>query len=191
MPHPAPITIVSGLPRSGTSLAMQMLVAGGLTPMSDGQRVADPDNPRGYLEFERVKQLATDTSWLPDAAGRVVKVIHMLVPLLPDDHEYRVIFMERDMVEVTRSQATMLQRSGRTGATLSANALANVYSQQLAAVQAHLATRPHFRVLRVPYAQLVAAPADWVHTINQHLGGHLDESLMVDAVDPSLYRNRA
>ena len=78
-------TIVSGLPRSGTSMAMQMIVAGGIAPVTDNLRVADADNPRGYYEFERVKSLRTDKAWIDDARGKVVKVIHMLVPELPDD----------------------------------------------------------------------------------------------------------
>ena len=169
---------------------MQMLVAGGMDPMVDGQRIADADNPRGYLEFEKVKQLAIDSTWVAGAVGKAVKVIHLLVPLLPTDIEYRVLFMERDLGEVTRSQSAMLQRSGRGGASLSADALAKVYSQQLAAVHAHMDAHACFKVLRVPYAQLVSAPSDWARSINAHVGGHLDETAMAAAVDPALYRNR-
>ena len=131
MPSQAPIIVVSGLPRSGTSLAMQMIHAGGVSAVTDGQRVNDDDNPRGYFEFERVKQLKTDKGWIAEAGGKVVKVIHMLLAELPDDRPYRVIFMERDVREVVKSQSTMLARSGRTGAQLPPERLMAIYEQQL------------------------------------------------------------
>jgi hypothetical protein len=91
------ITIVSGLPRSGTSLMMQMLVAGGMTPLTDGERAADLDNPRGYLEWERIKTLAKDPECIAEAEGKAVKVISQLLLLLPAGHEYRVLFMQRPL----------------------------------------------------------------------------------------------
>ena len=187
----APVTVVSGLPRSGTSLAMQMVHAGGMPAVTDGQRTSDADNPRGYFEFERVKQLRSDKSWLDDAAGKVVKVIHLLLMELPDDRDYRVIFMRRDLREVVASQTTMLTRSGKAGGGLPPERLMAVYEQQLATVGSWLAARPRFRVLDVPYAELVASPASWVPRINAHLGGALDEAAMRTAVDPALHRNRA
>src|ERR1041385_5634954 len=105
------ITIVSGLPRSGTSLMMQMLVAGGMSPLSDGERQADTDNPRGYLEWERIKQLPNDPGCIAEAEGKVVKVISRLLLSLPPGHEYRIIFMQRPLPEVGTNQATA-QRSG-------------------------------------------------------------------------------
>ncbi|MFM9144976.1 MAG: sulfotransferase family protein, partial [Phycisphaerales bacterium] len=102
---PEPVFVVSGLPRSGTSLAMQMLHAGGIPAVTDGLRTQDDDNPRGYFEFERVKQLRTDKAWLDDAAGKAVKVIHLLLMELPDDRPYRVVFMQRDLREVVKSQS--------------------------------------------------------------------------------------
>ena len=186
-----PVTVVSGLPRSGTSLAMQMINAGGIPAVTDGQRASDDDNPRGYFEFERVKQLRTDKAWLDDAAGKAVKVIHLLLTELPDDRPYRVVFMRRDLREVVRSQSTMLARSGRAGGGLAPERLMAVYGQQLAAVAAWLAERPNFAVLDVPYAELVAAPAGWVPRIDAFLGGGLDQAAMAAAVDPALHRNRA
>src|ERR1035438_1355 len=106
------ITIVSGLPRSGTSLMMQMLAAGGMPVLSDGERKADTDNPKGYLEWERIKQLPKDPSLIAEAEGKVVKVISQLILSLPDGHEYRIIFMQRPMPEVLKSQEEMLQRRG-------------------------------------------------------------------------------
>jgi hypothetical protein len=185
------ITIVSGLPRSGTSLAMQMLAAGGIPPMTDHERTPDPDNPRGYFEFERVKQLRTDKAWLDEAVGRAVKIIHMLLTELPDDRDYRVVFMRRDVAEVVRSQRVMLERAGRPGGALTPERLAAIYDQQLGATARWLAERPCFRVLEVPYAGLIAEPNGWVGPLNEFLGGGLDRVAMAAAVDPSLYRNRA
>jgi len=191
MPSPLPVTVVSGLPRSGTSLAMQMIHAGGIPALTDGQRTSDDSNPRGYFELERVKQLKQDKSWLDDAAGKVVKVIHLLLAELPDNRPYRVVFMQRDLREVVQSQATMLARSGRAGGQLAPERLIAVYEQQLKTVEQCLAARPNFSVLRVPYAQLVSDPAGVVPTVNAFLGGTLDEARMRAAVDPGLHRNRA
>ena len=114
------ITIVSGLPRSGTSLMMQMLAAGGLPVLSDGERKADTDNPRGYLEWERIKQLPKEPSLIAEAEGKVVKVISQLLLSLPDGHEYRVVFMQRPLPEVLKSQDEMLRRRGRMSAAIRA-----------------------------------------------------------------------
>ncbi|MFO0962091.1 MAG: sulfotransferase [Phycisphaerales bacterium] len=187
----APIVVVSGLPRSGTSLAMQMLHAGGLECVTDGLRTSDTDNPRGYFEFERVKALKQDKGWLDDAAGKAVKIIHLLLTELPDDRPYRVVFMRRDLREVVKSQSTMLARSGRAGGGLPPERLMAVYQQQLKAVEQWLAARPGFQLLDVEYAKLVADPAAGVRAVNAFLGGTLDESKMAAAVDPSLHRNRA
>lgn len=191
MPSPLPVTVVSGLPRSGTSLAMQMIHAGGIPALTDGQRTSDDSNPRGYFELERVKQLKQDKSWLDEAAGKVVKVIHLLLAELPDDRPYRVVFMQRDLREVVQSQATMLARSGRAGGQLAPERLIAVYEQQLKTVEQWLAARPNFSVLRVPYAQLVSDPAGVVPAVNAFLGGNLDEARMRAAVDPGLHRNKA
>ena len=188
-------TVVSGLPRSGTSMAMQMIVAGGIAPLTDGLRVADADNPRGYFEFERVKALRTDKAWLDEARGKVVKVIHMLVPELPDDRPYRVVFLDRDVREVVKSQTTMLARSGKSGGGLPPDRLAAIYAQQLAQVHAWLAARPNFTVLSVRHADLIAdarAQADRIAEFLAHAGAPaLDVATMSTAVDPSLHRNRA
>src|SRR5260370_20318317 len=111
------ITIVSGLPRSGTSLMMQMLDAGGLPVLSDGERRADTDNPKGYLEWERIKQLPKDPSLIAEAEGKVVKVISQLILSLPSDHEYRIVFMQRPLPEALKSQEEMLRRRGNPDST--------------------------------------------------------------------------
>ncbi len=184
------VTIVSGLPRSGTSMAMQMIVAGGIAPMTDGLRAADADNPRGYFEFERVKQLKTDKAWLDEARGKVVKVIHMLVTELPDDRPYRVVFLDRDLREVVKSQSTMLARNAKAGGAIAPERLMAVYEAQLKQVHAWLAARPNFAVLRVGHADLIRDARGQARAISEFLGGGLDESAMAAAVDPSLHRNR-
>jgi hypothetical protein len=169
---------------------MQMIHAGGIAAVTDAQRSHDEDNPRGYFEFERVKQLKSDQTWLDEAAGKVVKVIHLLLVELPDDRAYRVIFMERDLREVIKSQSIMLARRGRPGARLPPESLIAIYEQQLKVVERWLAERPNFQVLRVPYAELVAQPTTLIPQINTFLGGTMNEEQMGAAVDPSLHRNK-
>jgi len=184
-------TIVSGLPRSGTSMAMQMIVAGGIPPLTDELRAADADNPRGYYELERVKSLRTDKAWLDGARGKVVKVIHMLVPELPDDRAYRVVFLDRDLREVVKSQSTMLARNAKAGGALPPERLMAIYDAQLKQVHAWLAARPNFQVLAIKHAELIRDAATQAQAMREFLGGNLDATAMTAAVDPSLYRNRA
>jgi hypothetical protein len=184
------ITVVSGLPRSGTSLMMQMLQAGGVPALTDAVRSADPDNPRGYYELEAVKQLKTSKDWLSRAVGKSVKIVHMLLLELPVTHNYRVVFMHRDLAEVVRSQAVMLERSGRPAASMTAQRLSHVYAGQIAMVRKWLDERKEFRVLGMQYADIVTAPAAKAAEVNSFLGGTLDVNAMAAAVDPSLYRNR-
>lgn len=190
MTNRAPIIVVSGLPRSGTSMAMQMLHAGGMAVMTDALRSADEDNPRGYLEFERVKQLKSDKLWLDDAAGKAVKIIHLLLMELPSDRDYRVIFMRRNLQEVVQSQAVMLERSGRKGAGIAPERLIAVFQAQLKAIESWLAQRPNFQVLWLDYGAFIADPAAQAKAINIFLNASLDESAMVRAVDPGLHRNK-
>lgn len=186
----AVVTVVSGLPRSGTSLMMQMLDAGGLPALRDEIRTADEDNPRGYYEFERVKQVKSDKAWLEDARGKVVKMIHALITDLPDGYRYRVIFMRRDLDEILASQTKMLTRHGKSGAALAPDKLKGVYLQQIQRVMSWMGERPHFEVLEVSYNDLVADPEGEAAKIASFLGGRVDAEKMVGAVDPELYRNR-
>ncbi len=172
---------------------MQLLHAGGLTALVDGERPADIDNPRGYFEFERVKKTKTDSSWLEDARGKVVKMVHMLLLDLPldGDKQYRVVMMRREMSEVLASQSKMLQRLGRGGAAIGDAQLAAVFTQQLKKVYDFIATHPqNFHMLEVSYNALLADPSGLATKINAFVGGGLDEAKMGTAVDPSLYRNR-
>ena len=185
------VVVVSGLPRSGTSMMMKMLEAGGLEVLTDGQRTADNDNPEGYYEFERVKQMPNgDVGWLPDAQGNVVKVISALLQHLPAAYEYRVLFMRRAYPEILASQKKMLQARGRPTDTVSDEEMTRLYQKHLQDVDAWLARQPNTQVLEVSYNAMVSDPASLVPQVNAFLGGQLDTAAMLQAVIPTLYRNR-
>src|SRR5262245_15918569 len=184
----AEIIIVSGLPRSGTSLMMQMLDAGGVEVVTDNVRTADTDNPRGYYEFEKVKQIKRDASWLPGIRGKAVKMVSLLLLDLPPAERYRVVFMERDFAEMLDSQERMLHRLGRPAAPR--EAIIPAYTSHLERVHQWLQRQAHFAVLRVRYKALVERPEAEADRVKEFLGGRLDLSRAVSAVDPSLYRNR-
>ena len=188
----APVIVVSGLPRSGTSMTMKMLEAGGLQPVTDQVRSADEDNPRGYFEDERVKDLAQmeDRSWLRAARGKVIKVISSLLQHLPDDNFYKVIFMRRNLREVLASQAKMLDRRGEAPQATDEE-LIKLFESHLERVEFQLRFRPWFDVLYVDHRSVLQDPAGAARRINEFLGGRLDERRMAEAVDPNLYRNRA
>jgi hypothetical protein len=184
----AEIVVVSGLPRSGTSLMMQLLHAGGIPALTDHLRTPDPDNPRGYYEFERVKKVKDDAAWLPDARGKVVKMVSQLLFDLPPTERYRVVFMERDLDEVLDSQENMLRRLGRPAAPR--DEMTRAFGLHLTRLHKWLAEQPNFVVLRVGYADVVSHPAEAVGRVNEFLGGVLDAAAARAAVDPSLYRNK-
>ncbi len=191
-PETTPVIVVSGLPRSGTSMMMKMLEAGGLDVYVDDMRSPDDDNPEGYYEFERVKQLDKgDTDWVQDARGQVVKVISALLAYLPPKCEYKVIFMHRNIQEVLASQQKMLDRREEAGGSLSDEEMAELYRKHLAQVDDWLKQQPNFSVLEVDYNQLLADPAPQTDLVNRFLGGTLNSEGMMAVVNPTLYRNRA
>ncbi|HWZ82955.1 MAG TPA: hypothetical protein VNW47_10035 [Terriglobales bacterium] len=184
------ITIVSGLPRSGTSLMMQMLVAGGMTPLSDGERKADTDNPRGYLEWERIKQLPKEPSLIAEAEGKVVKVISQLLLSLPDDHEYRVVFMQRPLPEVLKSQDEMLRRRGTSEGGGDTSAIEDAFQRHLIEVNRWLNGKGNVRTLRVHYHRTLREPKATAEAVAAFLEIPMDIEAMTREVDQSLYRNR-
>jgi hypothetical protein len=184
------ITIVSGLPRSGTSLMMSMLEAGGLGLLADGIRTPDEDNPKGYFEFERVKQIEQDQAWLPEAQGKAIKMIAELLRHLPATYSYKVIFMRRSMEEILASQRQMLIRRGEPTDKVSDEVMARMFAGHLEKVNEWIAQQPNVDVLYVSYNELLADPSPQAEAINQFLGGGLDVERMVMAIDPSLYRQR-
>lgn len=183
------VIVVSGLPRSGTSMAMQMLTAGGVSVLHDQARGADESNPRGYLEFEPVKATRKDSGWLREAPGRAVKVASLLLYDLPADYRYQVILMRRDLREVVASQRAMLSRLGRPEPAVG-DALQQVYARHLAALESWLATQPNFSVLVIEHARLLQNPATAAAQIAAFLGRDLALASMAATVDPSLYRQR-
>jgi hypothetical protein len=185
------VTIVSGLPRSGTSMMMRMVDAGGIPALTDNVRQADEDNPRGYFEYEPVKQTKQDPSWLDGARGRAVKMVYRLLYDLPPTHEYRVIFMRRNLEEVVASQDVMLSRRGRESGDLSKEKLIGLFQQQLAQFEGWVARQPNFRILYVSYNDVLKTPDDAVRQVNEFLGSQLNVKAMRAIVEPSLYRQRA
>ena len=186
-----PIVIVSGLPRSGTSMMMKMLDAAGLPIMTDAVRTADVDNPKGYFEYERVKDLEkeTDRSWVREARGKALKVISWLLKDLPDDNAYRIVFMRRDIDEVLASQNKMLERRGEDDPT-DDETMAEAYRNHLAAVRILARKKANWSLIEIRYDEAVRDPAGVARTVNAFLGAVWDERRMVEAVDGSLYRNR-
>ena len=174
--------MVSGLPRSGTSMLMQMLAAGGMPVLTDGLRQADEDNPWGYFEYEPVKRSATDVAWVTDAVGKAVKVVHLLLPSLPAEYLYRVLFIRRDIGQVLASQRRMLQRAGRRGAVMPDEQLARVFDDQVKRVTQWVGRRDNMVMLPLEYRAVLDDPPAAARQINQCLGGHLDEAAMAGRV---------
>ena len=181
------VVIVSGLPRSGTSMLMQMLVAYGLTAFTDGEREADPSNPRGYYEHEKVKGSAQDARWVSEAKGHVVKVVAPLLPSLPSGPRYRVVFIERDINEVLRSQAVMLERKGVPPAPEAS--LRAAYRRHLREAKAWLESNAE--ALYLNHAAVLNSPREAAVEIDQFLGHSGDLDAMAATIDPALHRQRA
>ncbi len=185
------ITVVAGLPRSGTSMMMQMIAAAGLEPYTDEQRLPDADNPRGYLEHERATRLHRDASWVPEARRKVVKIVAHLLPFLPAGEQYRIIFMHRDLREVMASQRAMLERLGRKGGKLAEARMMSTFTQQLVAVQTWLQRQPRIAVLPVDYAAALADPAATAERLARFLGPPFDARAAAAAIEPALRRQKA
>lgn len=187
-----PVVVVSGLPRSGTSMMMKMLTAAGLEIITDNIRTADEDNPKGYFEYERVKDLDKneDRAWVQEHKGRVLKIISFLLKDLPDDCYYRVIFMRRDLNEVIASQNKMLVRRGETGGSTDDQKMMQLYRGHLRKVDSMLKERPNFELLDVHYRQVVDEPQVQASRVIDFLDLTVDPDQVASAVDRKLYRNR-
>jgi hypothetical protein len=185
------ITIVSGLPRSGTSLMMQMLAAGGMPILSDGERQPDVDNPRGYLEWERIKQLPKDPACIAEADGKAVKVISLLLLSLPEGHEYRVVFMQRPLAEVLASQEVMLDHRGTAKPSADASVISAAFEKNLRSVNAWLESKAYVKTLRVSYHDVLRDGKTIGQKLAEFLGVGLNVEAMTRQVDATLYRNRS
>ena len=187
-----PVVLVSGLPRSGTSMLMQMLEKGGMPIVTDKTRTPDEDNPRGYHEFERIKELdrTRNKSWLQNYRGQVIKTISFLLQDLPLNLNYQVLFMRRNIDEVLRSQNKMLERNGTAGTVVSDEKMRLNYELHLKKVYYRLGRTPNFQVLYLDYPAIIEDPLREARRISAFLGRHLDVEAMAGAVEAGLYRNR-
>lgn len=185
------IIVVSGLPRSGTSMMMKMLEAGGMPILTDNLREADANNPKGYYEFERVKELPNgDYGWIPEAGGKVVKIVTGLIMHLPSDARYKVIFMQRAMKEVLSSQKKMLGRLGKEDDKVEDEKMKKIYQEHLKQVNAWISKQPNIEVLYVNYNTMLGSPLESLQKVNEFLGGDMDVNVMAGVVDKELYRER-
>jgi hypothetical protein len=183
------IAIVSGLPRSGTSMMMRMLDSGGMEVVVDNIRKPDQDNPAGYYEFEKVKKIKDDSTWLDSIYGKVVKMVSMLLYSLPSDKPYKVIFMKRDMTEILISQKIMLERK-RAKDAKSDEEMAGCFIKHLNEIEKWLGEQTNMNVLYVNYNDIVENPVKNARLVNEFLECNLNIEKMAEAVDKSLYRNR-
>jgi hypothetical protein len=185
------VTVVSGLPRSGTSLLMQMLEAGGMRLLVDGIRAPDEDNPGGYFEFEPVKRTRDDASWLDGAPKMGVKMVYALLYDLPPTYDYRVILVRRDFSETIASQRSMLRRLGRRGSDMPDERLAVLFAEELSKLARWVRAQPNVRLLEIDHRDCLYNVQAAVEAINRFLGGHLDMVRMVGVPDPRLHRNKS
>jgi tetratricopeptide (TPR) repeat protein len=192
--------IVSGLPRSGTSLMMRMLDAAGVPVMADGQRNADIDNPEGYYEWETIRKLPRKPEILREANGKAIKVISMLLPALPRRHRYKIVFMDRPIAEVVASQVKMIRRrervTGKTGPAADPNQMAQMLGEHRETLIRQMKEAKGFELLIVDYPDLVRSPDTWVEKVHEFLGprwlgdGGEVSSSMKAVIRPDLHRNR-
>lgn len=187
-----PVVVVSGLPRSGTSMMMQILQAGGLEIVTDHERSADADNPKGYYEFERVKKLKDgDTAWVKEAQGKGVKVISALLEYLPASSDYKIIFMHRNVEEILASQKQMLIRRDEATDKVEDQTLAEYYHAHLNHIQRWLADQPNMQMLYIKYNNLVNNPPPHIESVVYFLDMNLDLKAMLEVPDQRLYRQKS
>ena len=184
------LTIVSGLPRSGTSMMMRMLEMGGMPVLIDHIRTADHDNPNGYYEFEAVKRTKQDSSWLKGSAGKAVKMVYRLLYDLPADRSYRVLFMRRKLEEVLASQRTMLERKADPGDAANDRQMETLFRRELQSFYDWVPRQRHIELIDVDYNRILTDPLIELNRVQEFLGGAVDLAAMASVVDSKLYRNR-
>ena len=183
------ITVVSGLPRSGTSMMMKMLHVGGLELLVDDIRTADEDNPKGYFEYEKVKRLHKDSSWIDEAQGKVVKVISLQLFHLPAHYQYRVVFMERTLEEIVKSQNEMLKRLGQMAAA-DDQTTRSMFANHLGKVTSWLAEQKNFFTCRISFNKMLIHPEEEMERLIDFFNQKLDKKRMLQVIDRSLYRKK-
>jgi hypothetical protein len=185
------ITVVSGMPRSGTSLMMRMLQSGGLHALTDEHRAPDRHNPYGYFEDQRTKRLAQESAWIVEAQGKAIKVIYRLLPHLPPHHRYNILLMERNIEEVYASQQAMLESTEHPAAGQDRPTILRAFERDFDAVKQWLTRQANIRCMTVPFRELVDHPVLWAERVAGFLGYALDRDGMAASVEPALYRHRA
>ncbi|MFP4001269.1 MAG: sulfotransferase [Thermoplasmata archaeon] len=185
------VTVVSGLPRSGTSMMMKMLEKGGIEVLTDQEREADEDNPKGYYEYERVKQLPEDTAWLNKAEGKAVKVLGELIKHLPEGYHYKIVFMERNLEEIIESQTKMLKRKGEDPDEISKDELRETFKNYRKILKKQISNHPNMEVIYISYNDIMSHPEPVIESISAFFEGGLDTKNMLSVIDEELYRNRA
>jgi hypothetical protein len=171
-------------------MMMKMLEAGGMQVLTDNIRTADADNPKGYYEFERVKQIEHEKAWLEDARGKVVKMIGALLKHLPQEYDYKVVFMRRDIEEVLASQRQMLIRRGEPTDTIDDERMAELFGKHVARIEEWIAAQPNMECRYVEYRNTLEQPQEEAERVNHFLGDGLNVEAMTAVVDPDLYRQR-
>lgn len=185
------VFIVSGLPRSGTSLAMQLLQAAGIEPYTDNFRPADVHNQKGYFESGKVLTLPKDNSWLHEASGKSLKVISTLLRYLPERYTYKVIFMERSLEEIVASQQSMLEGLGKKGAGIAPEKMVDIYAKELATILMWVEKQPHFTTLRLSYNEILSRPEVVIPDLIGFVGSQAKPDDLIKVLDHSLYRSKS
>jgi hypothetical protein len=189
--EPEFITVVSGLPRSGTSMMMKMLAAGGMHILIDNARIPDDDNPRGYYELEKVKALKDgENKWLSEAQGKAVKIISALLGHLPSQYQYKIIFMHRDLGEILASQKQMLVRRGEATDKIDDDTLGGLFQKHLLQVEKWISQQSNVGVTYVNYNDILQNPEPDIQKVVQFLDINLDKSLMMGVPEQNLYRQK-
>lgn len=184
------IIIVSGLPRSGTSMMMRMIEAGGIEVVTDNIRKADTDNPRGYYEFEKVKEISKDSSWLYDCRSKAFKMVSELLYHLPGSEKYKIVFMNRDIDEMLASQQKMLKNLNQNSVNINNDEMKIIYGKHLKKIKVWLEEQENIDVIYVNYNDVIDNPLNNAVKINRFLGGDLKVEKMADVVENALYRQR-
>lgn len=185
------ITIVTGLPRSGTSMMMRMLEAGGIEVATDNLRTADTDNPNGYYELEVVKNIKDDTSWVENMKGKAFKMVSTLLYHLPEEYDYNLVFMRRHAQEIMDSQHRMLKRLGKNTNPDDDVKFISLFEKHLNHIDEWIASKTNVSNLYVPYNQLLNTPPELLNAIGQHIDKDLNIEAMCNVIDKNLYRNRS
>ena len=184
------IIIVSGLPRSGTSMMMAMLQASGCELLVDNIRSADEDNPRGYYEYDKVKRLHKDASWLHEAQGKVIKIVSSFLEFLPQEYNYKVVFMQRSIEEVLASQHKMLNRNQQKAAA-NDEKLSVLFNAHIRSVLSWLENQKNFTTCTLSFNRLLQShPEEELVRLVRFFHGRLEMEPMLAVIDKALYRQR-